>query len=253
MTHKCSCDPRHAVFKATILRSALSVSGQLATRWVVDSGSCFDLAGCVSGRVSSPSRMLAPAHGRTCSCRPPMVYACTSCTCVASHPQRHPLARQVSTLSAPGALVIASDELRRRAADYVNAYGTIITFCTIGGRSGMFCKRFVDELIDFGHFPAERSDELRRKIVNILGGIASWVHNQGELADTLGQRTNLLHPWCQVVGGLEWPTSVKHPRQRGGVMETVTNRDRLPILACADPPSVIAHLNPRRDPVFRTD
>jgi len=105
--------------------------------------------------------------------------------------------RQVSTLAAPGSVVIPADELRRRAPEYVNAFDTIITFCTIGGRSGMFCKRLVDELIEYGHFPEERSEELRRKIVNMLGGMAAWLHNKGALVDCAGRPTYQFHPWCQ--------------------------------------------------------
>mmetsp|Transcript_14571 Transcript_14571/g.39930 ORF Transcript_14571/g.39930 Transcript_14571/m.39930 type:complete len:625 (+) Transcript_14571:67-1941(+) len=110
---------------------------------------------------------------------------------------RTPEERQVSTIGAPGAMVISADELRRRAPEYISAYATIVTFCTIGGRSGTFCKRLVDDLVEFGQVSADQTDGLRRKIVNILGGMAAWLHVHGGLVDTMGQPTNQLHPWCR--------------------------------------------------------
>mmetsp|Transcript_38736 Transcript_38736/g.109834 ORF Transcript_38736/g.109834 Transcript_38736/m.109834 type:complete len:633 (+) Transcript_38736:61-1959(+) len=111
---------------------------------------------------------------------------------------RTPEERQVSTVAARGAVVISADELRMRALDYINAYSTIVTFCTIGGRSGIFCKKLVEELVEVGGYQDEgQADMLRRKVVNMLGGIASWLHTGGGLVDVQGQRTSLLHPWCQ--------------------------------------------------------
>lgn len=104
--------------------------------------------------------------------------------------------RQVSTLAAPDCCIISADELRARAADYIGAFDTIVTFCTIGGRSGIFCKKVVDELIEAGYL-AERADDLRRKFVNLLGGLASWLHNHGGLVDSAGHPTMQLHPWCR--------------------------------------------------------
>lgn len=97
----------------------------------------------------------------------------------------------------PSPQVISADELRRRAPEYISAYATIVTFCTIGGRSGTFCKRLVDDLLEFGQVSADQTDGLRRKIVNILGGMAAWLHVHGGLVDTMGQPTNQLHPWCR--------------------------------------------------------
>jgi len=103
--------------------------------------------------------------------------------------------RQVSTISAPGSAVIAAEELRQRALEFIQTYDKIVTFCTIGGRSGIFCKKLVDEILEVG-YPADRADELRRKIINMLGGIAGWVHTGGGLVDGAGRPTHRLHPWC---------------------------------------------------------
>mmetsp|Transcript_144574 Transcript_144574/g.360358 ORF Transcript_144574/g.360358 Transcript_144574/m.360358 type:complete len:229 (-) Transcript_144574:183-869(-) len=109
---------------------------------------------------------------------------------------RTPEERQVSTLAVQCLPMVSADEFRANAPQLLASYQTVVTFCTIGGRSGIFCKTLVDELVEAGYC-TDNPDILRRKIVNLLGGVACWLHIGGGLATPTGQATRRLHPWCR--------------------------------------------------------
>lgn len=106
---------------------------------------------------------------------------------------RTPAERQVSSLMT-GLPMISADEFRANALAFVNGYELVVTFCTIGGRSGIFSKKIVDEMLEAG---MGTESVLRRKLVNLLGGIAAWCHSKGPLMTPNGQPTEQLHPWCR--------------------------------------------------------
>jgi len=67
----------------------------------------------------------------------------------------------------PGAITASEFEDNRRS--YQDA--TVVTYCTIGGRSGRFAKGLVDAGV---------------KAFNLRGAILAWTHAGGELVDTEG-------------------------------------------------------------------
>ncbi len=67
----------------------------------------------------------------------------------------------------PGAITASEFEGNRQA--YQGA--TVVTYCTIGGRSGRFAKGLVDAGV---------------KAFNLRGAILAWTHAGGELVDTEG-------------------------------------------------------------------
>ena len=67
----------------------------------------------------------------------------------------------------PGAITATDFEDNRRS--YEGA--TVVTYCTIGGRSGKYAKGLVDAGV---------------KAFNLRGAILAWTHAGGELVDTEG-------------------------------------------------------------------
>uniref|UniRef100_A0A7S0B6Q5 Rhodanese domain-containing protein n=1 Tax=Pyrodinium bahamense TaxID=73915 RepID=A0A7S0B6Q5_9DINO len=109
---------------------------------------------------------------------------------------RTPEEREVSTIAGQGLPVITSEELSSRAMELLWDSGyTAVTFCTVGGRSGVFSKRLCERLVQEGAW-TDAPQALSRKVLNMLGGIASWLHNGGGLTDSMGRPTKRFHPWC---------------------------------------------------------
>jgi len=69
---------------------------------------------------------------------------------------------------------------------YLNSAQMVITYCTIGGRSGANCSRISKNV----QAPAG-------KFGNLLGGVAAWLHAGGMMSDRSGKRTRRVSPWCR--------------------------------------------------------
>lgn len=109
---------------------------------------------------------------------------------------RTPEEREVSMIEGEGLLVLTSEEFNARADVILNSHPelTVVTYCTVGGRSGIWSKRFIERFTQEGRW-AGRVEDLSRKVLNLLGGIAGWLHSGGKLSSK-GVRTTYLHPWC---------------------------------------------------------
>lgn len=85
---------------------------------------------------------------------------------------REPYERAVSTL--PGAM--SEEAFLAHRAETANA--TVVAYCTIGYRSGMFVRGMA---------------HLNATVYNLRGGVLGWLHAGGELADPSGTPTNRVH------------------------------------------------------------
>lgn len=103
--------------------------------------------------------------------------------------------RAVSTIAGMGCPVVDEAEFRARARELIYSSAIVCVICTVGGRSGMFCERAVRDPAELGLLPTEQ-ELLLRKLSNVLGGIAAWLHHGGGLVDPEGRPTRRVHPWC---------------------------------------------------------
>ena len=85
---------------------------------------------------------------------------------------REPYERAVSTL--PGAL--SEEAFLARRAETANA--TVVAYCTIGYRSGMFVRSMA---------------HLNATVYNLRGGVLGWLHAGGNLTDPTGQPSLRVH------------------------------------------------------------
>jgi len=85
---------------------------------------------------------------------------------------RSPAEQQVSMI--PGAITVA--EFEKNKHKYKNKI--VITYCTIGYRSGRFAGQLIKE--NFNAF-------------NLEGSLLGWVHTNGQLLDAKGRPTKKLH------------------------------------------------------------
>jgi sodium/bile acid cotransporter 7 len=85
---------------------------------------------------------------------------------------REPYERAVSTL--PGAM--SEEAFLARRADMANA--TVVAYCTIGYRSGMFVRGMA---------------HLNATVYNLRGGVLGWLHAGGNLTDPTGQPSLRVH------------------------------------------------------------
>jgi len=108
---------------------------------------------------------------------------------------RTPKERDVSTIDGGGLAVMSSEEFNARASEILSVEGlTVVTYCTVGGRSGIWSKRFLERFTQDGRWRGQ-PEALSKKVLNLLGGIAGWVHSGGKLSCS-GRPTASLHPWC---------------------------------------------------------
>jgi len=105
---------------------------------------------------------------------------------------RTPDETSVSTLDGMGAIQVTKEEFEPKARKLIQTARTVVTFCTIGGRSGMYNEKLSAELITQG----VSGEMLEAKFVNLVGGIAAWLQVKGRLKDPQNRHTWQVHPWC---------------------------------------------------------
>jgi len=103
---------------------------------------------------------------------------------------REPKENQVSSL--PGARLAVPDQIETMPLTEIPADATVVTYCTVGGRSGKAAVLL------------ER--RLGRPVYNLDGGIVEWFNRGGEVVDPSGQPVDRINAW-----GEPWGSYV-HPR-----------------------------------------
>lgn len=103
---------------------------------------------------------------------------------------REPKEMQVSSL--PGARLAVPNQIETMPLTDIPADATVVTYCTVGGRSGKAAVLL------------ER--RLGRPVFNLDGGIVEWFNRGGEVIDPSGQPVDRIDAW-----GEPWSSYV-HPR-----------------------------------------
>ena len=103
---------------------------------------------------------------------------------------REPKEMQVSSL--PGARLAVPGQIETMPLTEIPADATVVTYCTVGGRSGKAAVLL------------ER--RLGRPVYNLDGGIVEWFNRGGEVVDPSGQPVDRIDGW-----GEPWSSFV-HPR-----------------------------------------
>ena len=103
---------------------------------------------------------------------------------------REPKEMQVSALR--GARLAVPDQIKTMPLTGIPADATVVTYCTVGGRSGNAAVLL------------ER--RLGRPVYNLDGGIVEWFNRGGEVVDPSGQPVDRIDAW-----GEPWSSFV-HPR-----------------------------------------
>eukprot|EP00933_Yihiella_yeosuensis_P010740 TRINITY_DN11756_c0_g1_i2.p1 TRINITY_DN11756_c0_g1~~TRINITY_DN11756_c0_g1_i2.p1 ORF type:complete len:721 (+),score=77.23 TRINITY_DN11756_c0_g1_i2:92-2254(+) len=98
--------------------------------------------------------------------------------------------RSVSIIAGMGCQVLSADEFKGVCTQYKWSNFVFVVYCTVGGRSGIFCDTILTELDSKGEAGA-------LQMRSLMGGIASWCHAGGGLVDPMGMPTQRVNPWCQ--------------------------------------------------------
>jgi len=104
--------------------------------------------------------------------------------------------RGVSTIDAPGCVIVPGKDVEARAEEYFRGFDVVITFCTVGGRSGIYNNQLFNQIAGSSPLGGDPG-HLRRRMLNVAGGIAAWLHHGGGLVDPSGQATRCVHPWVR--------------------------------------------------------
>ena len=103
---------------------------------------------------------------------------------------REPKEMEVSAL--PGARLAPSGEVRTMPLNGIPADATVVTYCTVGYRSGKAAVLL--------------EQRLGRPVYNLDGGIIAWFNHGGRVLDPSGKPVDRIDAW-----GEPW-TSYVHPR-----------------------------------------
>lgn len=103
---------------------------------------------------------------------------------------REPKENQVSAL--PGARLAVPDKIETMPLDDLPADATVVTYCTVGGRSGKAAVAL--------------EKRLGRPVYNLDGGIIEWFNHGGQVVDPSGKPVDRIDAW-----GEPWSSFV-HPR-----------------------------------------
>lgn len=125
--------------------------------------------------------------------------------------------------------MLTLEQLMQDFAEVSRVYGTLVMFCTIGGRSGMRSEELLVKL---------SSGEISipgpaPKVKNMLGGIAAWLHAGGGLVDMSGIPSWRVHTWVKQFMDL-FPVG-PHQLICGDAEATV--KDAKPFIDCCRAPS----------------
>jgi len=105
--------------------------------------------------------------------------------------------RDVSTIRWTGLPVMPQAEFMAHFPVLVRSPLVFITFCTIGGRSGNFAQKLLQDIADKG-IPVHPDLQIR----SMSGGIAAWLHRGGQLVDFSGGPSRRVHPWVHAFADL---------------------------------------------------
>jgi len=100
--------------------------------------------------------------------------------------------RQVSKIAVMGCPTLTKEEFSQRAAELMTDSTVVVTYCTVGGRSGRFCETVIGNPASVGLWRVAAN-----QMTNVLGGIAAWLHSGGGLVTPQGIPTRRVHAWCQ--------------------------------------------------------
>jgi rhodanese-related sulfurtransferase len=100
---------------------------------------------------------------------------------------------QVSAL--PGARLALPDEVQTLPLGGIPASAMVVTYCTVGYRSGKAAVVL--------------EKRLGRPVYNLEGGLIAWFNHGGQVVDPAGRPVDRIDAW-----GPPW-TSYVHPRNRG--------------------------------------
>jgi len=142
---------------------------------------------------------------------------------------------EVSMVEA-GCRVITKAQYDADAENIVASAKMVITYCTVGGRSGHMCQVMTNE-----------SQAPSGKFGNLLGGIAGWLHAGGSLCDASGRPTRRVNPWCRAfmdlfpVAGVELACDELQPTPVDALAFVACgcNVDAMPIGSSLDPEKVL--------------